>query len=104
MVLEEPAAIALAELEAAEDEPMGPEDAPPEPPPSEGGQKIEKEGGKTKTEDDPSSLPASWSSHPPVRSSSQGEKSWSPTDLGVVIAALLLLGLSLAGLFWLLHT
>ena len=31
MVLEEPAAVALAELEAAEDEPMGPDDAPPLP-------------------------------------------------------------------------
>jgi pSer/pThr/pTyr-binding forkhead associated (FHA) protein len=108
IALEEPAAIALAELEAAEDEPMAPEDAPPEPPPRIDGERIEPEAAKARGpegagagEQDPSTFA---SSRPRVPSPPAKEAAWNSTDLGVVVAALVLLGLSVAGLFWLLHT
>jgi pSer/pThr/pTyr-binding forkhead associated (FHA) protein len=100
IALEEPAATALAELEAAEDEPMGPGDAPPQPPAfwevlarDTKGQVVAAKG--------PSSPPARLSVRPPAPAKRQA---WSPADVAVVLTALALLGLSVAGLFWLLRT
>ena len=103
MTLEEPAAIALAELEAAEDEPMAPGDAPPQPEPFAGsGESLP--GGKLAGADGAGAQPVSPSARPPGRSSTRPkEPGWSPTDVAVVLTALTLLGLSVAGLVWLLH-
>jgi pSer/pThr/pTyr-binding forkhead associated (FHA) protein len=103
VVLEEPAAEALAELEAAEDEPMGPDDAPPEPRSSDGAVgEGENEGGAEAVRP-PSRGPVP-SARLPVPAPRAGQPSWSSTDVAVVVAAVILLGLSLVGLFWLLRT
>jgi pSer/pThr/pTyr-binding forkhead associated (FHA) protein len=102
MLLDEPAAVALAELEAADDEPMGPDDAPP--PPDVSG------AGKAAKAEKPGDLRESLSSRDvaprprPPRPSSPGVGApWSATDVAVVLTALALLGLSVAGLVWLLR-
>ena len=100
MVLEEPAAIALAELEAAEDEPMGPDDAPP-PPEALNGAGAGRPGDPG---DALSSRPEVAPQPRPPRSTVPAVGSqWSPTDVAVVVTALALLGLSVAGLVWLLR-
>ena len=99
MVLEEPAAIALAELEAAEDEPMDPGDVPPPPLLPE-----EARAGMRRSEPDGSSLPPTVASTGPAQCARDEGAGRSPTDVAVVATALVLLGLSLAGLFWLLRT
>jgi pSer/pThr/pTyr-binding forkhead associated (FHA) protein len=98
--LEEPAATALAELEAAEDEPMGPGDAPPEP--AAFSDLLAREAkGPPAAAKSPSVAPSRLSVRPapPVKG-----PAWSPADVAVVLTALALLGLSVAGLFWLLRT
>jgi pSer/pThr/pTyr-binding forkhead associated (FHA) protein len=102
MILVEPAADALAELEGAEDEPMGPDDVPPEPAPSVSGLRLET--GDIGRETGETNPRAPSPSSPPAESPLTKEKSWSATDVGVVVAALVLMGLSLAGLFWLLRS
>jgi pSer/pThr/pTyr-binding forkhead associated (FHA) protein len=108
MVLEEPAAIALAELESAEDERMGPGDEPP--PPSRSDDAIEggrpERGGAKRGEIGGGRSPSSPPPRPSVRPPAPQGKApiWSPTDVAVVLTALALLGLSVAGLFWLLRT
>jgi pSer/pThr/pTyr-binding forkhead associated (FHA) protein len=110
LVLEEPAATALAELEAADDEPMGPGDAPPPPPQSadsrdSGPARADGDDGGDVRKGERASKPPSRSSRPPLPlSPSNKSQVWSPTDMAVVLTALALLGLSIAGLFWLLRT
>ncbi|MGO8993983.1 MAG: FHA domain-containing protein [Polyangiaceae bacterium] len=105
IALDEPAALALAELEAAEDEPMGAEDVPL-PPVGEG---IEQEDAQAGSREnlgfEPHSPLGFPSSRLPVQPSPRNEeKAWSSTDVAVVLTALALLALSIAGLAWLLHT
>jgi pSer/pThr/pTyr-binding forkhead associated (FHA) protein len=97
MALEEPAATALAELEAAEDEPMTGEDTPPQP------ERSSSPPGERKGRQPP---PSANDLAPvlPARAPAQRDARWNQTDAVVVIVALALLGLSVAGLFWLLHT
>ena len=104
LILEEPAAQALAELEAAEDEPMAPGDVPPPPPPS-GDLCLEGDGelaGKQIREGQSLKSPVR-PSRPSIPSSVPKRHTWSPTDIAVVLTALALLALSIAGLFWLLR-
>ena len=96
LVLAEPAVAALTELEAAEDEPMSPGDVPAEPAPF---------GARPSRAPSRPELAA-----PPVRPSAaprlsrpKGLARWSPLEMGVAFAAVVLLGLSLAGLVWLLR-
>jgi pSer/pThr/pTyr-binding forkhead associated (FHA) protein len=95
MALEEPAATALAELEAAEDEPMTSEDIPPQPERSSSPPRERSGGEPRSSPNEPAPAPSA----PAPR-----EARWNQTDAAVVIVALALLGLSVAGLFWLLHT
>ncbi len=96
MVLDEPAASALAELEAAEDEPMGPDDVPEAPPPVNGPRASE----APADEAGPPLLVAPRPSPAPSASAA----AWSAVDVGIVVAAVAILALSLAGLYWLLHS
>ena len=97
MALDEPAAIALAELEAAADEPMTSDDAPPEPESSAAHLDASRGAESRFSSSDPPAPPA-------PRTRGEEEPRWNQTDMAVVVVALSLLGLSIAGLFWLLHT
>jgi pSer/pThr/pTyr-binding forkhead associated (FHA) protein len=90
IALEDPAALALADLEALPDEPMGPDDAPPRPEPS----------GDAPSPKDTPDAPPPLAPAKPRRPSS---RPWNSTDAAVMIAAVAILGLSLVGLYWLLH-
>jgi hypothetical protein len=92
IALEDPAAIALADLEAAPDEPMGPGDAPPRPEPDAGPDAPNLDAAAS----EPVS-PAATSVKPP------STPAWSRADVTVVLAAVAILALSLVGLYWLLH-
>jgi pSer/pThr/pTyr-binding forkhead associated (FHA) protein len=114
LALEEPAAVALGELENAEDEPMAAGDTPPQPEPLVGPPTP------TATQPEPSpaepALPASDATAAPIAEEGGASKStdsapaamrrgaWSATDIAVVIAALAVIGLSIAGLVWLLRS
>jgi len=96
LALIEPAAIALAELEAADDEPIEPVDVPPAP---------------LSAEPDPAPPQASAVPGAPVVPSSSRTRApkgprtdvFTAADFAVVLAALAVLGLSIAGLVWLLR-
>ncbi len=95
LALEEPVAIALAELEAAEDEALPAEGARPPPPPvsSPSSQGV------------PSpAAPVAAPVLPPAPGRSPARlRSWSGADAAVVIAAASIIALSAAGLYWLLR-
>ncbi len=96
MILEEPAVTALAELESAADEPMAPGDVPDEPPPpaldeAEPDAQAKADAAPSRA---PEATPRGARDEPPT---------WNTVDLAVVLAALVVLALSLAGLYWLLH-
>jgi pSer/pThr/pTyr-binding forkhead associated (FHA) protein len=94
LALEEPVAIALAELEAAPDEALPPEARPPSfPVPLQTPQ-------ETPTAAAPLATPPLPSSS--VRSPSR-RSTWSGADAAVVIAAASIIALSAAGLYWLLR-
>jgi pSer/pThr/pTyr-binding forkhead associated (FHA) protein len=94
VALEEPVAEALAELESAADEPLPAEGAPPPP---------------KSLVASPASLPAAApvteQPAPPARPRSRAPRKsgWSSADLAVVIAAVSIIALSAAGLYWLLR-
>jgi pSer/pThr/pTyr-binding forkhead associated (FHA) protein len=101
IALDEPLAATLARLEAAADDPMAEDEVPPEPPsaiadaaPSVAGPDTGHAGDAPMVAMPPSVLapPA-----PPKTKSG-----WSPVDVAVVIAALVVLVLSIAGMTWLL--
>lgn len=104
LALEEPVALALEELEAAPDEPMPAEEPPPPPPPSSrvateaappsAGPVSAKAGGAAPIADVGTLTTKAPAKRKPLLSS---------TDVAVVIAALVVLGLSVAGLVWLLR-
>lgn len=120
LALDEPVSAALAELEAAADEAMREEDAPPapgaveEPPPVESGRKSGRgiKGAGTETEE----APASRISHSPAAPiaelasdtsamprGSSSKRGWTMTDFLVVTLALGVIGASIAGLVWVLR-
>ena len=94
LVLEEPAAAALKSIEDAPDEPLVDADVPPPP---------------SSTERRPSTAPPA-SSKPavplsvPASKPPQPRRRVAPADAGIVLAAIVILLLSLAGLAWLLRT
>ncbi len=99
MELEEPAAIALAELEAAEDEPLEPADVPPAPAPLDDA--ANPASATTSSQAAAAPIARLPSTNPPKRAR---PSAFSATDFAVVLAALAVLGLSIAGLVWLLRT
>ena len=104
LALEEPVAEALAELEDAPDEAL-PAEGAPEPPPSR------TDASAPPSRDDLSVPPASGARAAPIAEVAASVApprrkrgtSWSVTDLLVMLAALSVLGLSIAGLVWLLR-
>jgi pSer/pThr/pTyr-binding forkhead associated (FHA) protein len=97
IALDEPAADALAELEAADDEPMAPGDVPAVP---ESGAML-----PTSPSDPPGPpLVALTPQNEPRPSRPPKRAAWSATDVAVMLAALTVMVLSLAGLWWLLRS
>lgn len=94
LALVEPVAIALAELEESPDEPLAPGDAPPEPRPAA---------------PPPESSPVSAPPHPRAAKPAgkpaprRRRPAWTAADVLVMLAALSVLALSIAGLVWLLR-
>jgi pSer/pThr/pTyr-binding forkhead associated (FHA) protein len=113
IALEEPVMLALAELETAADEPLAPEDAPLTPPPPRRGASVPAIADASRTEDGAreSQRVESASSAPiahvrasvPAEPRSRKGAGWSVTDVLVMLAALSVLALSVAGLVWLLR-
>jgi pSer/pThr/pTyr-binding forkhead associated (FHA) protein len=110
LALEEPVTRALAELERAEDEPVGMDEQPAPAPPSAPAVPPSGAGGTVAAPSGPA-LPAGTfeaqtrpASVPPTgnRSTKRAAR-WSVADLLVMAAALSVLALSLAGLVWLLR-
>jgi pSer/pThr/pTyr-binding forkhead associated (FHA) protein len=102
LCLDEPVAAALAELEQADDEHLPPSEAPPLPTPAPA------TNGPSAFA--PPSGPASGGAAAPIvgtpeRAPIPGKRrpTWSGTDLAVIVAALGILALSIAGLYWLLR-
>jgi pSer/pThr/pTyr-binding forkhead associated (FHA) protein len=99
IALEEPVGEALAEIESAPDQPL-PAGEPIDPPPTA----APPPAGSQPRLVEPSSAaplaPLPETSAPPAR---QARSGWTPADLVVVAAALGVLALSIAGLYWLLR-
>lgn len=119
LALDEPVSLALAELEAAEDEALREEDAPPVPqssvaplPPPE---PPVGPGPKSKTSTGEDAPPSQLSHAAPIaaleenapleqmKRVSQRRRTWTMTDLLVVTLAVVVIGASLAGLVWVLR-
>lgn len=108
LALEEPVALALAELEAGADEPVAAEDVPPPPPPSAAKLPQEdllappaSEATNAPAHDAPIARVDNTTSPPAMRR--KRKSAWSTTDLAVVLAAVAIIALSAAGLYWLLR-
>ncbi|NOU31592.1 MAG: FHA domain-containing protein [Polyangiaceae bacterium] len=108
LALTEPLTVALAQLETMPDEPVAEEDAPPEPPPSMLAPPSAKEPAPASAVPPRSAAgaaapmvaaPAPAPAPAPIARKKSG---WTPTDIGVVVAAILIIALSLAGLAWVL--
>jgi pSer/pThr/pTyr-binding forkhead associated (FHA) protein len=99
LALEEPVGSALAELETAADEPLAPEDAPAQPPSSP--QPSSQAGTAHMLVD----VHEYGQEHggPGVTVGRRKRPGWTGTDLLVMLAALSVLALSIAGLVWLLR-
>jgi len=97
IALQEPVGETLAEIEAAPDEPLAPEDPvapPPGAPPPEP---------RVLDPSPPSAAPLAAVPEAPARASPRARSGWTPTDLMVMAAAIGVLALSIAGLYWLLR-
>jgi hypothetical protein len=107
LALEEPVASALAGLEEAPDDEMVEGEVVERPTrssargasPSEADRKASRA-----TNGTGAAAVASVSAAPPARPRNVRKPAWSSTDLAVVLAALAVMGLSIAGLFWLLRS
>jgi pSer/pThr/pTyr-binding forkhead associated (FHA) protein len=107
LALDEPVALAMAELEQAEDEPLPAGDGPPPP----ASHDSSSEQGRTQTsapaladqEPHPPSAAIVDLGDPAARPSARTARKWSGTDIAVVAAALGVIVLSAAGLYWLLR-
>jgi hypothetical protein len=98
LAVSEPVAEALAELEAAKDEALPEEGAPPPPPPSSHGRGPSSLGVGPRGAAPLAEVPPPAPAPPPRRS-----VGWSGTDVAVGGAAIVVIALSAAGLYWLLH-
>jgi pSer/pThr/pTyr-binding forkhead associated (FHA) protein len=96
LALEEPVADALAELEAASDESLPEEGAPPPPPPS-----SRLEGGPPRVPGGSIEAPVATGEPRPPALRPRDRAAWSTADVAVAVAALLVIALSAAGLYWL---
>ncbi len=105
IALEEPVAVALAELEAGEDEPVAIDDVPPAPPSSAERSEAPPPAPSERA------LPSTKGAAAPIArventtspAAGRRKSAWSTTDLAVVGAALVIIALSVAGLYWLLR-
>ncbi|HEY2517718.1 MAG TPA: FHA domain-containing protein [Polyangiaceae bacterium] len=97
LVLAEPAVAALSELEAADDEAMAPEDVPPSPDP------FGTRPSRAPSRPEVAALPVRPSAAPLRPSRPSRRARWTPLEMGVAFAAVVLLGLSLVGLVLLLR-
>ena len=112
LALDEPLAATLARLEAAADEAMPEGEIPPEPPPPASAGGIAGQPATTDP-DGPLSVGALEGNAPiaamppsvlaPTLARPKKKSGWSPVDVAVVIAALVVLVLSIAGMTWLLR-
>jgi pSer/pThr/pTyr-binding forkhead associated (FHA) protein len=93
VALEEPVAEALAELESAPDEPLPPEGAPPPPAPLTVAVAVAVAA--------PVAAPPA--PIPRVKQPAPPRSKWSGADMAVVVAAVSIIALSAAGLYWLLR-
>ena len=104
---------ALSELERSADEPLAPEDAPPPPPslrdrpspaPEADGSRTAPTSLSTMSSAAPIAATPSAPSAPPAEPATPNrrESTWTGADVAVMLAALLVLALSVAGLIWLL--
>ena len=115
LALEEPVALALGSLEDAADEPMAPDDAPAEPPPmsapAASAPSATAEEARAPSSEAPSSVAGAAAPIAEVaidksrhaRTVRKKKSAWSATDLAVMVAAALVIALSIAGLVWLLR-
>lgn len=107
LAVEEPVSIALAELEAAADEKLPEEGAPPPPPAS-----VVEPSPASKAEDPPGSRLSQAGAapiaevareEPPVLAPKRKGRAWTVTDVLVVTIAVCVIGASVAGLVWVLR-
>lgn len=97
LTFEDPVVNALAQIESLEDEPI-PADEPVEPPPSASPPMSARPPADVPQLPRPSASPPA--QHDPVRS----ERHWTPTDVLVVVLAVVTIAMSVAGLVWLLKS
>jgi len=104
LALEEPVAEALAELEASADE-LIPDDEPAPPLPAAQSAASEANAPSSAHEKPSAAAPAPIAqlSAPTAPTTRRRRGGWSPADVAVVVAAVLVIALSVGGLFWLLH-
>jgi pSer/pThr/pTyr-binding forkhead associated (FHA) protein len=103
LALDEPVALAMAELEQAGDEPLPPGDGPPPPASSEQSKAQASAAAVADGEVHPSPAAIVELPDPVARTSGRTARKWSGTDIAVVAAALGVIVLSAAGLYWLLR-
>jgi hypothetical protein len=111
LALDEPVAAALAELEDAEDEPVPLGDAPPPPSTQRAAPERDPSAGSSTPEGDGAASVKPASAAPvadaradtTMRLPKARRRRWSGTDFAVVAAALGVIALSAAGLYWLLR-
>jgi pSer/pThr/pTyr-binding forkhead associated (FHA) protein len=109
IALDEPLAATLARLEAAADEAMAEDEVPPEPPPANAGPDSLEAPPSTAAPDTGHvgdapivAMPPSIMAAPPPPLPKKKKSGWSPVDVAVVIAAVVVLVMSIAGMTWLL--
>ncbi len=111
MALEEPIAAALSELEQSADEHLDPADVPPPPTSLTGDLRFTDSMVRMQAERDGSGPPSPTTSAPiappsmadPATKKLPVESAWTSTDLFVMLAAVIVLAFSVAGLVWLLR-
>ncbi len=96
LALIEPVQDALQQLEEAVDDPLDPAQEPPAPPTRQPVSQAE-------VLPDPPAAPAKAQPAPPPRTPPRSRVPWTGTDIAVVIAAVGIIAVSIAGLYWLLR-
>jgi hypothetical protein len=104
LALDEPVSVALAELEAADDERMREDDAPPPPASAEAAPPPPPEPAPV-SQEQPNVAPiAAIAEIPPsIPGVRKKKRAWTVTDVLVVTLAVTVIGASLAGLVWVLR-
>jgi hypothetical protein len=111
LALEEPVSLALAELEAANDERLADADAPPPPPSSVALPSVPAASGPPAAPPPASAAPAEGKSAPIAEIGSRTaptvvrkrKRVWTTADVIVVTIAVIVIGASIAGLVWVLR-